>query len=355
MLVGGSFTNKDGCSRFLTIYIFIDVGTLVVERLSLSGLKEPYSDNNINSTKAILSLNVDPVILKRLKARDIGKPRTPEEKKAEESGGDGSPTAEGRSGPYGWYEQHLYFPLMMRYRTAMYVHINQGSLTATKSTGRFWLKDMVDNEWRDVVVGLHDHVSEKSKEANRNEDPWPEEGKYGSVTLRMKILPGFSPVHTHLRSYNKDMVGADPFYDDALKFKAQKWIKDQSKKEDEGKDDKADDANLDYDLQAAVEQEKRKMKEEEQEEEMEGGPRRASSLSSEYGDEDSTSSDDEAEVDDAELQADMIEQTKTRKISKHRVFRKMGWSLDKVKHKVDVLREGFNSETRAGRAVEKEV
>lgn len=336
-----------------------DVGTLIVERLSLSGLKEPYNDNYINSTKAILSLNVDPVILKRLKARDIGKQRTPEEKKAEESGGDVSPTAESRSGPYGWYEQHLYFPLMMRYRTAMYVHINQGSLTATKSTGRFWLKDMVDNEWQDVVVGLHDHVNEKTKEANRNEDPWPQEGKYGSVTLRMKILPGFSPVHTHLRSYNKDMVGADPFYNDALKFKAQKWIKEQSKKEDEGKDDEADDVHFDYDLQAAVEQEKRKMEEEEQEEEMEaafeGRPRRASSVSSEYGDEDSTSSDNEDEVDDAELQADMIEQTKNRKISKHRVFRKMAWGVDKVKHKVDVLREGFNSETRAGRAVAKEV
>lgn len=300
-------------------------------------------------------MNLDPVILKRLKARDIGKQRTLEEKKAQESG-DVSPTAENKPGPYGWYEQHLYFPLMMRYRTAMYVHINQGSLTATKSTGRFWLKDMVDNEWQDIVVGLHDHMNEKSKEANRNEDPWPQEGKYGQVTLRMKIISGFSPVHTHLGSYNKDMVGADPFYNDALKYKAQKWIKEQSKKEEEGRGDEADDVHFDYDLQAAVETEKRKMEKEDQEEEIEaareGRPRRASSVSSEYGDEGSSSS---VEMDDAEYQADMIEHTKNHKISKHRVFRKMAWGVDKVKHKVDVLREGFNSETRAGRAVAKEV
>ena len=328
-----------------------DVGTLIVERVSMTGLKAPFDDNYINATKAILALNLDPVILKRLKAKDISKPRTPEQKKAEEEGML-VPDNE-RTGPYGWYDQHLYFPLMMRYRTAMYVHLNQGSLSSTKATGRFWLKDMVDNEWQDIEVGLHKHLSEKTKEANKNEDPWPQDGEFGSITLRMKIIPGFSPVHTHLRSYNKDMVGADPFYSQALKIKAQKWIKDQNdKKDDDNDDENSDDVHFDYDLQAAVEQEKQEMEKEEQEEAINGDE--GSSISSEYGD-NSDDSDIGDEMDDAEYEADMIDQLKNRKISKRRVFRKFAWGVDKVKHKVDVIREGFNSETRAGRSVAKEV
>ncbi|KAG2204704.1 hypothetical protein INT47_012000 [Mucor saturninus] len=316
-----------------------DVGTLVIERLSLTNLKEPFSDNYINSTKATLALNVDPVILKRLKAKDISQQRSLEERIAQQ---EGNVTAHPKTGPYGWYEQHLYFPLTMRYRTALYVHINQGTLTSTKSTGRFWLKHILDNEWQDVVVGLHEHMSEKSKDANRNENPWPIEGPYGQVVLRMKIVPGFSPVHTHLKSYNQDMVGADPFYDDALKIKAQKWIKEQSNSDGDGDSSGKQSEGFDYNLQAAVDEERSKMYDSEGEELHE---RRKSSLSSEYGD----------GMDDTEIEADMMNQTKDHKISKHRAVRKLSMGVDKVKQKVEVMREGFNSDTRAGRSVTKEV
>ncbi|KAK4515667.1 3-isopropylmalate dehydrogenase [Mucor velutinosus] len=322
-----------------------DVGTLIVERISFTNLKEPFNDNNINSTKATLALNVDPVIIKRLKAKNISKPQPDGEQENDET-----KTIE-RVGPYGWYNQHLYFPIMMRYRTALYVHITQGSISTTKSTGRFWLKEMVDDQWQDIVVGLHPHLNEKTKEANRNEDSWPKEGEFGQVTIRMKLIPGFSPVHTHLRTFNKDFVGADPFYNDALKFKAQKWIKEQNdKKKEKGEDDDdTDEVPFDYDMQAAVQAEKSRQIETE---EADRNERRSSSLSSEYGEDED---EDDTDMDDTEFQADMIDQRKKKNISKHRVVRKVAWSLDKVKNKVDVLREGFNSEARASRSVAKEV
>lgn len=293
-----------------------------------------------------MALNVDPVIIKRLKAKNISKPHPDDEEKEQ----DQTNTLE-RTGPYGWYNQHLYFPVMMRYRTALYVHITQGSISTTKSTGRFWLKEMVDDQWQDIVVGLHSHISEKTKEANRNEDSWPQDGEFGQVTIRMKLVPGFSPVHTHLRAFNKDFVGADPFYNDALKYKAQKWIKEQNeKKKEKGEDDDdTEEVPFDYDMQAAVQAEKHRQNEAE---DTNSSARRSSSLSSEYGEDED---DDEPDMDDTEFQADMIEQRKKKSISKHRVVRKMAWSLDKVKNKVDVLREGFNSETRASRSVAKEV
>ncbi|CEP06852.1 hypothetical protein [Parasitella parasitica] len=327
-----------------------DVGTLIIERVSLTNLKEPYSGSNINSTKATLALNVEPVMIKRLKAKNIGKPHPDHQEQQDNQAAVAEPV-----GPDGWYGQHLYFPLMMRYRTALYVHIIQGSLSTTKSTGRFWLKNMVDNQWQDIVVGLQPHMGEKSKESNRNEDPWPEDGEFGQVTLRMKIVPGFSPVHTHLRTFTKDFVGADPFYNETLKYKAQKWVQDQNKKKEEG-DDNEEDVPFDYDMQAAVQAEKQRQNE--AHEPSEG------SLSSEYGDDEDDNgydNDDDDEdqdvsgIDDTEFQADMINQKRQKSISKHRVVRKVAWSLDKVKHKVDVLREGFNSETRAGRSVAKEV
>lgn len=312
-----------------------DVGTLVVETLSLTNLKPPFDDNYIKSTKATLALNVDPVILKRLKAKSIEQ--------------------ENEVGPYGWYNQHLYYPLMMRYRTAIYVHITQGSISTTKATGRFWLNKMVDNEWQDVTVGLYHYMNEHTKEANRNEDVWPEDGELGQVKLRMKIVPGFSPVHTHLRSFTKDFVAADPFYTQTVKFKAQKWIKDQ---EEKGNKEAAEDEPHDYDFQTAVEEERRKrdsgLRDDDEDVSHFNPSRRRSSMSSEYGDE--PSDDDEImDIDDTEIEADMMDQKKKNKVSKHRVIRKVSWSLDKFKHKVDILREGFNSETRAGRAMSKEI
>lgn len=342
--------NYSNPNFLLKHFFYADVGTLIIERLSLTNLKAPLTENSINTTKATLALNLDPAIIKRLKARDLSRPRSAEEKKAEQEGK--IIPAEQKTGPYGWYEQHLYFPLTMRYRTALYVHLSQGAISTTKATGRFWLKRIVDNEWQEVVVGLHPYLSEKSKEANRNENDWPQEGELGQVTFRMKIVPGFSPVHTHLKSYTRDMIGADPFYNEALKLKAQKWIKEQNKN-DKNKEDEDDDTQFDYDMQAAVEAEKDKMKEREDRTSSDSSRRRSSSVSSEYGEEDSDELDEE--MDDTEFEARMMDENKDKKISKHRVVRKFSLGVDKVKNKVDTLREGFNSEARAGRSVEKEV
>ncbi|KAI9252998.1 hypothetical protein BY458DRAFT_522442 [Sporodiniella umbellata] len=292
-----------------------DVGTLVVERLVLNDLKDPFNSANSSSTKATLALNVEPRILKRLKSRNLSN----------------------ENNVNGWYDQHLYFPLIMRYRTAVYVHISQGALIDTKATGRLWLKDLIDNEWQEVTVGLRSPIGEKSKEANKNEDPWPEQGELGQVSLRLKIIPGFSPVHTNLRSYRKDMVGADPFYADTLKYQAQQWVKE--------KGDDSDNEPTNPDLQKAIGEELQSTTDSD-----------TSTLSSEYGENgDQDSSEEEAGLDDDNVRADMINQRKKNKINKHRVVRKLTWGIDKMKNKVDLLREGFNSERRAKRSVAKEV
>ncbi|KAI8979253.1 hypothetical protein BDF20DRAFT_974130 [Mycotypha africana] len=327
-----------------------DVGTLVVERLSLSNLKDPFTQDDINSTKATLALNVDPAIIKRLKSKNIGQRPPIDETEVD-------PDIVEKSGPYGWYGQHLYFPLMMRYRTALYVQLSQGTVSTNKATGRCWLKHTVDNEWQDITIGLHDHISLSSKLSNRNEDAWSEEGRYGQVTLRIKIIPGFSAVHTHLRSYRKDMVGADPFYGETLKVKAQKWIKEQNEKKEKTGNEEEDDIENDYDLQTAVQEEKNKTHSNSNNG-FDGRRRRSSSISSEYGEDDDTDDSDAdlpVDIDETEMHADIIDQKKKSKISKHRVVRKVAWGLDKVKHKVDVLREGFNSESRAERSVAKEI
>ncbi|KAI8976219.1 hypothetical protein BDB01DRAFT_359888 [Pilobolus umbonatus] len=286
-----------------------DVGTLIIDNFTLTDLKTPFDSHNINDVKATIALNLDPVIIKRLKSKDIRRP-----------------SQDSLATRSGWYDQTMYFPLMMRYRTAVYVHITQGSISTVKATGRFWLKEIPDNEWHDVVLGLRPYLSEKDKAANKNEDSWPELGELGQISMRMKIVPGFSPVHTHLNSYNKDMVGADPFYEDTIKYKARQWIKNQSEETDE----------MPSDIQAAVQMERSK---------EDVGLRRTSSLSSEYGQESDS---------DTEMHDDMLEQRKTNKINKHRVMRKLTWSMDKMKHKVNTLRDGFNSETRASRNVAKE-
>ncbi|KAI8890295.1 hypothetical protein K501DRAFT_237324 [Backusella circina FSU 941] len=301
-----------------------DVGTLMVDSVCLKNLKPPFDIHSLGSLRAVLALNVDPVILKRLKPRDITgleyDPNIPELP--------------------GWYHQHLYFPLTMRYRTSLYVHIIQGSFSVTKATGRIWLKYMPDNEWIELNIGLHPYLPEKSKEANRNEDPWSEDGELGSIIIRAKIVPGFSPVHTHLRSYIKDMVGADPFYDNNTKDKAQKWIKAQNSKDSNSKEN-LEDSNLQND----IELEKAKQSE-------------SDSVSSEYGDDstdEDTSDSYESDTDERQFEQDLVGQGRKNKIHKHRAIRKLSLGVDKIKHKVNVFIEGFNSETRANRSVAKEV
>jgi hypothetical protein len=287
----------------------------------MKNLKPPFDVHSLGSLRAVMALNVDPAILKRLKPRDITSqghdPKIPELP--------------------GWFSQHLYFPLMMRYRTSMYVHIIQGSFSVTKATGRIWLKYMPDNEWIELNIGLHHYLPEKSKEANQNEDPWPEDGDLGSIVIKAKIVPGFSPVHTHVRSYIKDIVGADPFYDNNSNDKAQKWIKTQNPQDRSSKDN-SEDSNLhkreDYDVTRQSESDE---------------------ASSEYGDDTEESDLDDDGNDEQQFEGNMAGQGRKHRIHKHRAVRKLSLGVDKVKHKLNVFREGFNSETRASRSVAKEV
>lgn len=271
-----------------------DVGTMVIDRITFTGLQSPFSSDYTSSTKANLALNMDPVILKRVKARDLA-----------------------QDGPdITWAKRKMYFPLTMRYHTALYVHVMQGSFASCKATGRLWLKTVQDACWQEAVIGLHDYRPEHSKEANRNEDHWDTAGKYGQVKIRFKIMPGFSPVHTHLRSFRKDMLGADPFHDESLWSKTQQWIKE----EEEGLL--------------------------EQEEEADRRESNITELSEEYGQQDE-------EVDE-EYFHDMREFSKAPHIAKYRVLRKLTWGTDLVRHRIETVRDGFNSEARAYRTVTKE-
>ena len=258
------------------------------------------SNTRKSVTRATLSLNVDPIIEKRLKAHNL----QPDE--------------------FSWVDHHLFFPLTMRYRSALYIHIGQGSMGGHKATGRIWLKEVPDNEWQDVRVGLFKAISEQSKEANHNEDPWSSDGQFGQVILRVKVVPGFSPAHTHLRSFNADMVGADPFQSEKMKAKAQNWIREQSSaastrgKIEEGTDGGDDQGSISSGTASTV------------------------------------VSDEEEEDSVDEYTGEIFGLNKSTKVSKYRLLRKATWGKDIVKQHVDSLRQGFNSEARNTRTVVKE-
>ncbi|KAI8140241.1 hypothetical protein BJV82DRAFT_563066 [Fennellomyces sp. T-0311] len=264
------------------------VGTLIVDSIILEKLCGTLSPSRKSVTRATLSLNVDPAIEKHLKAKD----QEPDE--------------------ISWTDKHLFFPLIMRYRSAIYLHVSQGSMGGHKATGRIWLKEIADNEWQDVHVGLHKPLSEHTKEANRNEDAWDVEGENGQAILRVKIMPGFSPVHTHLSSFNMDMVGADPFHNEKMKVKAQEWVRDHGQ----------GDANA---------------------EETDESQASTSTVVSDR--------EDSAD----EYTREMYGLNKNSKVSKYRVLRKVEWGTDLVKQRIDTIREGFNSEARNNRTVNKEV
>lgn len=256
-----------------------NVGTLIVDSVLLSDVKS----FDLQSVRARLAVNVDPVIARSLRNRDLNTDDDVDE--------------------IGWYDKHLYFPLIMRQRSALYIHLTQRGINGLKATGRLWLKEVTDDEWQDVTIGLHNYLSEHSKEANRNEDPWPEEGQFGYITVRLKIVPGFSPVFTHLHFFNTDMVGADPFHDQTLTVTAEKWMQEQA---------------------PSV------LTEDEEEEEQ------------------------ETEEAIERYEKEMRDMSRPRRISKHGVLRKAAWGTDFVKHRIDTFREGFNSEARLKRSVAKE-
>ncbi|KAI7861997.1 hypothetical protein BDF14DRAFT_1861374 [Spinellus fusiger] len=299
-----------------------DVGTLVMDYLDLRDLRPPFDQSYINSTKAVLALNVDPTLRQRLKSPHLKERRHNKDRDQETH--------------YGWWHQAVYFPLSMRYHTALYVHVLQGKLTHTTATGRLWLKNIPDNEWQEVVLGLHSHCPEQSKEANRNEDDWETRGDRGHIALRMKIIPGISPLHTQLHSYKRDMLGADAFSNDALRAEAQHWIQEQSQENESGSSSN---------LKGVVQEELKKREDVE-----------SSDLSNATSyDEQGVALEGDCEASEEERYVhEMHRLSKPTKIRKMSVVRKLIWAADKAKNKVDLIQDGFNSEARANRSVTKE-
>lgn len=279
----------------------IDVGTMIIEQVRFVNLKSPFSTDHLRFIKAMLSLNVDPVIMKRLKTRDL----------------------RNENGEIVWSKRPMYFPLTMRYRTALYVNVQQGSITSSKAMGRLWLKTVCDGSWQDATIGLYDPLSEK--ECNKNEDDWsPDDAPYGQMKIRFMILPGFSPVHTNLRHFRMDMLGADPFRDETLRNKARQLIEE----------------------------------EEAQQEETHRGSQ-ATELSDVYGDEQEENDENNSTLqgeEDAEQEylKDLRDYNKPHKIPRLFVLRKAVRGTDFVRSRVEKMRDGFNSEARASRTVAKE-
>ncbi|KAI9322715.1 hypothetical protein BX666DRAFT_1848608 [Dichotomocladium elegans] len=276
-----------------------DVGTMIIDHARFKDLKPPFSGANIRSTKATLSLNLDPVILKRLKSRDLH---------SAEVGDD-----------IVWEKRPLYFPLTMRYRTALYVHITQGSIQPVRAIGRVWLKQMSDAAWQEMTIGLYDPPADM----NKNEDDWsPDDGPYGQVILRFMIVPGFSPAHSRLRSFRMDMLGADPFRDETLVRKDRQWIQEE---EDQAGVSKRHNRSFSQSTEA----------------------------SEEYGDDREEEDEEEAAAAERFI-ADLKEQRTKSKIPKLFLLRKMSRGTDIIRNKVENVRVGFNSERRASRSVQKE-
>ncbi|OAD77023.1 hypothetical protein PHYBLDRAFT_165522 [Phycomyces blakesleeanus NRRL 1555(-)] len=321
-----------------------DVGTLIIERVMFMGLKPPMEAETFKSTKAIVALNVDPSIHKRLRASDL---------KQLEGSNDGDNDS-GTAGQYAWSRKRLYFPLTMRYRTAVYIHCFQGAMSGSKATGRFWLKEVCDNDWQEVLVGLHHYTPEKSKEANRNEDDWPLNGPYGQVKIRMKIVPGFSPVHGNLKSFTKDMIGADPFHNEDFKVKAQQWIREESSENTAAGTERSKSRRMSTATSEALKERQEHIQNEDEAEDEDDNE------DYNYDDNDNGSSDDEfvlegSENEDANYLENMHEGLKNKKLHKFKVMRKLEFGKDYVKQKVDTIREGFNSDDRAGRTMAKEI
>lgn len=275
------------------------VGTLVIDRIVFNGLQPPFS-TAIKSLKAMLSANVEPGMSKRLKARDSDQ--------------------QGQENPSGnqvsWSGRRLYFPITMRYRTALYVHLTAGGINSKRASGRLWLRSLTDDEPQDITIGLHNGIDHKSKEANRNTDDWDEDGPLGTCTLHILFIPGYSAVHTNLQSFRKDMVGANPFKELQSERESQEWAK-------ANQDDEADKATRKRSNSVSTE------------------------LSSEYEEESEEDEDDD-------IMRELLNSGRSDKIKKYRLLRKLAWSRDIVKDKVDQIRGGFNSENRANRSVAKE-
>lgn len=175
------------------------MGTLIIDSVQLD-LKSPMNLNKMHLTNASFIINVEPEVTRELRSNLL------------ENCGD----------TIGWFKNNLYFPLMMRYRSALYIHLSQRS-GDHKVTGCLWMKEIYDNDWQEVTLGLRPYTDV----AAADELPWGSEGPCGKITLRVKFVPGFSPAHTELPEFTVDMLGADPFQNDVTRDKAHLLVRQE--------------------------------------------------------------------------------------------------------------------------------
>ncbi|KAG2206827.1 hypothetical protein INT47_007583 [Mucor saturninus] len=176
-----------------------DVGTLVIDSVQLD-MKAPMNLSKIHLTNASFIINVEPEITRELKYNLL----------------------ESHGKKTGWFKNNLYFPLMMRYRSALYVHLSQRH-NDRKVTACLWMKEIYDNDWQEVTIGLRPFTDGPAAD----ELPWGSDGPCGKITLRLKFVPGFSPAHTELPEFTTDMLGADPFQNDITRDKAHLLVRQE--------------------------------------------------------------------------------------------------------------------------------
>ncbi|CEP12508.1 hypothetical protein [Parasitella parasitica] len=154
--------------------IGLNVGTLVIQSITLRNLKKSMSSKKLKSAKATLSLNVEPRIQKVLQSNSLTQEKSSWE----------------------WSAGSSYLPLLMPYKTALHS-----------------MKEIVDYVLQEITLGLDNYTSETGK-GNHNELPWISDEPNGQIILRFKFVPGFSPLYAHLPSFKTDILGADPFQKD---------------------------------------------------------------------------------------------------------------------------------------------
>lgn len=121
----------------------------------------------------------------------------------------------------GWFRSNLYFPVMMRYRSGLSIHLFQGS--NRKVTARLWMKEIYDHDWQEISLALRPYTDQDPGD----EVPWGQEGPCGRILVRLKFVPGFAPVHTELPEFKVDMLGADPFQNDDIEEKAHLLVRQE--------------------------------------------------------------------------------------------------------------------------------
>ncbi|KAI7888712.1 uncharacterized protein EV154DRAFT_468602 [Mucor mucedo] len=281
-----------------------DVGTLVIDSVQLD-MKAPMNLSKIHSTNASFIINVEPEITRELKYNLL----------------------ESHGKKTGWFKNNLYFPLMMRYRSALYVHLSQRH-NDRKVTACLWMKEIYDNDWQEVTIGLRPFTDGPAAD----ELPWGSDGPCGKITLRLKFVPGFSPAHTELPEFTTDMLGADPFQNDITRDKAHLLVRQEGTENYAAEDD----------LQriCLLKREKR--------EHQEGPLDNSTELDTD------NNLNDHVEIQTTGYLEAMEEDLENSKISKYSLMRKLNKGRDRFVKKFKTLSQGYNSQTRANKAIVEE-